>query len=96
MKTNKNAWSIEWYPSQCIENGTPYYVEFREVEGVRNWSLLMSNPIPIEHQTQLSSKFYHPYNLGGGPLVNDAFSMNSKEFLKFMVDALNEKHKNTI
>jgi len=93
------------YPQDLNDNedGPLYYVEFHKwsTEIKTNWTLFQRRFIcskegweKTEHNP-LESRELHPWNLGGG-VLNDrkhAMDMNTKNFLIFMVDALNEKVK---
>ena len=86
----------ETYP----EEDSLFYVEFSQWEGSPlRWNLFQRQYMyppeeweKMEHGP-LDSNEVHPWNLGEG-IVNEkeyAMDMNTKTFLKFMVDALNEK-----
>lgn len=82
-----------------------YYVEFSkwDEKGPLRWTLFQRQFMyskeewaKTEHGP-LESNEVHPWNLGGG-VVNEreeAMDMNTKRFLKFMVDALNKKIANS-
>lgn len=83
---------LEFYPEK---EKTPYYVEFSQWEGrpvmwqlFRRQFLPYPDPFTGEPQSEV-----HPWNLGEGEvnLHEGVVSMNTKQFLCFMVDALNEK-----
>jgi len=86
----------EIYP----ESDTLFYVEFSQWEGHPfRWNLFqrqyMYSPEEWEKMERgpLDSNEVHPWNLGDG-IVNErehAMDMNTKKFLMFIVDALNEK-----
>ena len=94
----------EIYPE---EDDALFYVEFIQWEGSplnhnKRWTLFQRQYMyppeewaKMEHGI-LDSNEVHPWNLGEGT-VNErehAMDMNTKKFLMFMVDALNEKAKN--
>lgn len=89
----------EIYPGK----DTLFYVEFSQWEGSPlRWTLFQRQYMyppeewaKMEHGP-LDSNLVHPWNLGEG-IVNErehVMDMNTKRFLMFMVDALNEKIKN--
>jgi hypothetical protein len=95
---------IEWYPQ---ENFYPYYVEFSQWEGQPEcWTLFQRNFFCSEPEWQkilvtveedlrpLMARECHPWNLGGGIVnQNDVICMETRKFLKFMVDSMNLYHQ---
>lgn len=83
-----------------VEDDSLYYLEFSQWEGSPlRWTLFQRQYMyppeewaKMEHGI-LDSNEVHPWNLGEG-IVNErdvAMDLNTRWFLKFMVDALNEK-----
>jgi hypothetical protein len=99
----KEDW-IEFYPEKHDEETDPYHVEFTYG---RDWALFKANPVhdKLEWERLLkeanlrpasmffTSRFGHPWHLGGGELDKDGCVGMTKEFIKYMVDALNEKYR---
>jgi hypothetical protein len=98
--------SFEWYPRDedgWSDRHSHFFVEFHKWEGQpRTWTLFKRNYIHSEEEWAktdhhpFESREGHPYNLGGGE-VNECpgvIDMNTPEFLKFMVDALNDYERN--
>ena len=97
--------TLEFYPEKLNED-VQYYVEFHQWEGsVETWTLFKRQYIMSkedwEKQGGVFSKLPslregHPWNLGGGKICTheNVVDMNTKEFLKFMVDSLNKNQKN--
>lgn len=91
--------TLETYPNfDCKKEFPLYYLEFtRWAENdPLKWTLFKRQFL---YPNRNSSEYFfgnevHPWNLGGG-VVNeeypDAIDLNSIKFLKFMVDALNDK-----
>lgn len=91
----KIDFSAKWQPL--------YYVEFltrtdRKSNETTTWRLFKRQYMfpPEEWDKRehdlFDSNEMHPWNLGGGDVNenNDAHDMNTRSFLKFMVDALND------
>ena len=94
----------EYYPEvKNNEDGSLFYLEFTRWTGRPwRWNLFQRQWICSKEEWEqsheehvLDSREGHPWNLGEGE-VNErehAMDMNTRQFLKFMVDALNEKVK---
>lgn len=93
-----NNWKYTSYP----EGDTLYYVEFLERGGKTTWTLFKRHYVCSEEEWHkiikdknylFMSREVHPWNLGGGEVVSEGLiSMNTKGFLKFLVDSLNLKN----
>lgn len=90
----------EYYPDNYSVENYQFYIEYTQWEGKPwRWQLFQRQFMyppeeweKMEHDV-LESNEVHPWNLGEG-IVNQnehAMDMNTRKFLKFMVDALNEK-----
>jgi hypothetical protein len=80
----------QYYPKN---DDTLYYIEYSKWEDSDcwDWSLFKRNYFifnDVKHNA-------HPYNLGCGKVIenNNCIAMNTRKFLEYMVDALNEKSK---
>ena len=91
--------TIEIYPQFEAKYKLPlYYVEFnrQDVIAPLKWTLFKRQFIntSVADVSTLMTNEVHPLNLNGG-IVNERFpnsaDLNTKQFLMFMVDALNEK-----
>ena len=92
----------EYYPEvNDNEDGPLYYIEFTQWTGrpwrwnlfQRQWICSKEEWEKTEHD-MLESREVHPWNLGEGEVnERDVMDMNTRQFLKFIVDALNEKVK---
>lgn len=71
----------ETYPMIIDEEEITYYVKFFYKNGQEKWILFKVNP----------SRFGQSCNLGSGKLDNSECIGMNREFMKFVVDALNEK-----
>ena len=96
----------EYYPENRSDNDDLlYYVEFHQWEGEdETWTLFKRQFLSSkeEHAKELEkmspswqrifSREAHPWNLGGGKVCKyeNAVSLDTKEFLRFMVDSLNK------
>jgi hypothetical protein len=97
------ARTLEFYPTG--DDKGLYYVEFGQWQGkAMTWQLFQRQYLYDEEEWERMKKeapndFYlmsnevHPWNLGEGTVDEreHAMDMNTKKFLCFMVDALNEK-----
>lgn len=106
IELDKNKWKYEWYPAQNTKESKEllYYVEFFTRDGQTNWTLFKKNYIHSREiwEEMVKDKDYlfmsregHPWNLGGG-VVNErenAMDMNTRGFLKMIVDGLNIVNK---
>lgn len=88
------------YETYPVSSGAePYYVEFLQFnkENPLQWNLFKRNFFCSEEEWAklgnhpMISREVHPWNLGGGTVCEtpNVISMNTKEFLIFLVDSLN-------
>jgi len=97
---------LEFYPNKPEKvhpfDLPPYYIEFSTWDDQKwTWQLFRRQYICTREtydQAKASNEGgwlfpeVHPWNLGEGELVREeAISLNTRKFLQYMVDALNEK-----
>ena len=90
---------IEMYP-KTEDNNNLYYIEFSQfrVEDKMEWRLFKRNFYSSREEWEKTSHYFleqrevHPYQIANGEVnINDnAFDLNTKSFLKFLVDSLNK------
>jgi hypothetical protein len=101
---------FEFYPEEKNNEINPFYVEFHQFDnGPITWTLFKEQSIYSDEQWESIQKetnrdfdmfkltrWGHPWNLGGGEVDRDGCMGFTKDFLKFMVEALNEKYQREI